>query len=154
MHSLKRSETSKYHSSGPKTLSSSKHYPYLISPFDETTEKHIFLPQQGPYLPNRPNWKRAWDSVTRVYGSTVKNVTLTFGLKFFSWLSNMYRDSQKKLGGKPLNIMGDWYQVERKLTLKPPVVEILIFTEKNRCFKFTTTLTYDYNTLKIRGASL
>ena len=36
-----------------------------------------------------------------VYGSTMKNVTLTFGLNFFSWLSNMYRDSQKKLGEKP-----------------------------------------------------
>ena len=32
---------------------------------------------------------------------------------------------------EPLNIMGDWYQVERKPSLKPPVVEILIFTEKN-----------------------
>ena len=32
---------------------------------------------------------------------------------------------------EPFNIMGDRYQVERKPTLKPPVVEILIFTEKN-----------------------
>ena len=31
----------------------------------------------------------------------------------------------------------------KKLTLKPPVVEILIFTEnKHRCFKLTATLTY------------
>ena len=36
-----------------------------------------------------------------VYGSTVKNLTLTFGSKFFSWLPNMYWDSQKKLGEKP-----------------------------------------------------
>ena len=48
-----------------KTLKSSQNYPYLISPIDETTEKHVFLPQKGPYLPNRPNRKRAWDSVTR-----------------------------------------------------------------------------------------
>ena len=48
-----------------KTLKSSQNYPYLISPIDETTEKHVFLPQKGPYLPNRPNRKRVWDSVTR-----------------------------------------------------------------------------------------
>ena len=36
-----------------KTLKSSKNYPYWISPFDETTEKHVFLPQKGQYLPNR-----------------------------------------------------------------------------------------------------
>ena len=40
-----------------KTLKSSQNYPYLISPIDETTEKHVFLPQKGPYLPNRPNRK-------------------------------------------------------------------------------------------------
>ena len=48
-----------------KTLKSSKNYPYFISPIDETTEKHVFLPQKRTYLPNRPNRKRAWDSVTR-----------------------------------------------------------------------------------------
>ena len=31
---------------------------------------------------------------------------------------------------EPLDIMGEWYRVERKPTLEPPVVEILIFTEK------------------------
>ena len=36
-----------------KTLKSSKNYPYLISPFDENTEKHVFLPLKGPYLPYR-----------------------------------------------------------------------------------------------------
>jgi len=48
-----------------KTLKSSKNYPYFISPIDETTEKHVFLPQKAPYLPNQPNQKRARDSVTR-----------------------------------------------------------------------------------------
>ena len=48
-----------------KTLKAFKNYPYFISPIDDTTEKHVFLPQKGPYLPNRPNRKRAWDSVTR-----------------------------------------------------------------------------------------
>ena len=44
---------------------------------------------------------------------------------------------------EPLNIMGDWYQVERKPTQKPPVVEILFFfRKKHRCFKLTTALTY------------
>ena len=36
---------------------------------------------------------------------------------------------------EPLDIMGDWYQVERKPTLKPPVVEILFFTEKTQMFQ-------------------
>ena len=49
---LKPSETSKYHSGGPKTLISSKNYPYLISPFAETAEKYAFLPQNGLCLPN------------------------------------------------------------------------------------------------------
>ena len=35
------------------------------------------------------------------YGSTVKNLTLTFWPKFFSWLPYMCRNSQKKLGQKP-----------------------------------------------------
>ena len=35
---------------------------------------------------------------------------------------------------EPLNIMGDWNQVERS-RLKPPVVEILIFTEKTQMFQ-------------------
>jgi hypothetical protein len=48
-----------------KTLKAFKNYPYFISPIEDTTEKHVFLPQKGPYLPNRPNQKRAWDSVTR-----------------------------------------------------------------------------------------
>ena len=56
---LKPSQTYKNHSDGPKTLKSSNNYPYLISPFGETTEKHVFLPQKGPYLPNGPNRKRA-----------------------------------------------------------------------------------------------
>ena len=33
--------------SGPKTLSSSKHYPYLISSFDETTKKTCFSVPKG-----------------------------------------------------------------------------------------------------------
>ena len=36
----------------------------------------------------------------------------------------------ENLDKEPLNIMGDWYQVERKPTLKPPVVEVLIFFQK------------------------
>ena len=32
---------------------------------------------------------------------------------------------------EPLNIMGDWYQIERDPSLKPPVVEIWSFAEKN-----------------------
>jgi len=35
-----------------------------------------------------------------VYVSTVKNLTLTFGSKIFSWLPNIYWDSQKKFGRK------------------------------------------------------
>ena len=34
-------------------------------------------------------------------GSTVENLTLTFGPKIVSWLHHMYRDSQKNLGEKP-----------------------------------------------------
>ena len=30
-----------------KTLKSSNNYPYLISPFDETTEKHVFSAPKG-----------------------------------------------------------------------------------------------------------
>ena len=44
---------------------------------------------------------------------------------------------------EPFNIMGDRYQVERKPTLKPPVVDILLFfRKKHRCFKSLATLTY------------
>ena len=35
------------------------------------------------------------------YGSTVKNFSLTFCAKFFSWLLHMYIDPQKNLGEKP-----------------------------------------------------
>ena len=41
---------------------------------------------------------------------------------------------------EPFNIMGDCYQVERKPTLKPPVVEILIFTEKTQMFQINGDL--------------
>ena len=43
---------------------------------------------------------------------------------------------------EPLNIMGEWYQVERKPTLKPPVVEILIFN-----------LTYENDVIDIASIS-
>ena len=36
-------------------------FPQLTRP----PKNMFFLPQKGPYLPNRPNRKRAWDSVTR-----------------------------------------------------------------------------------------
>ena len=39
-------------------------------------------------------------------------------------------DPLANLEMEPLDIMGEWYRVERKPTLEPPVVEILIFTEK------------------------
>ena len=41
---------------------------------------------------------------------------------------------------EPLNIMGDRYQVERKPTLKSPVVAILIFTEKTQIFQINGDL--------------
>ena len=39
-------------------------------------------------------------------------------------------DPLANLEMEPLDIMGEWYRVERKPTLEPPVVKILIFTEK------------------------
>ena len=75
-----------------KTLKSSKNYPYLISPFDETTEKHVFLPQKGPYLPNRPNRKRAWDSVTRRVWVYREKFNIDF------WFQKFFLTSQHILG--------------------------------------------------------
>ena len=75
-----------------KTLKSSKNYPYFISPIDETTEKHVFLPQKGPYLPNRPNRKRAWDSVTRRVWVYREKFNIDF------WFQNFFLTSQHVLG--------------------------------------------------------
>ena len=83
-----------------KTLKSSQNYPYLISPIDETTEKHVFLPQKGHICQIDQIGKGRETLLHGVYGSTVKNSTLTFGSKIFSWLPNMYWDSQKKIGRK------------------------------------------------------
>ena len=157
-------------------MKSFKNYPYLISPFDKTTKNMIFCPERDHICHIGQIGKGRETLLHGVYGCTVKKLTLTFGPQIFSWLPNIYRDSQKnweknpmlifsgwprKLGHpsietlkkspkcdvslnfapggppmanldmEPLDIMGDWYQVERKPTLKPPVVEILIFTEKN-----------------------
>ena len=89
---LKPSETSKNHYGGPKTLKSSQNYPYLISPIDETTKKHVFLPQKGPYLPNRPNRKRAWDSVTRRVWVYREKFNIDF------WFQKFFLTSQHILG--------------------------------------------------------
>ena len=75
-----------------KTLKSSQNYPYLISPIDETTEKHVFLPQKGPYLPNRPNRKRAWDSVTRRVWVYREKFNIDF------WFQKFFLTSQHILG--------------------------------------------------------
>ena len=40
----------------------------------------------------------------RVYGSTLKNLTLTFCPKCYSWLPQMYSDFQKVVGQKPIVI--------------------------------------------------
>ena len=75
-----------------KTLKASKNYPYFISPIDDTTEKHVFLPQKGPYLPNRPNRKRAWDSVTRRVWVYREKFNIDF------WFQNFFLTSQHILG--------------------------------------------------------
>ena len=67
-------------------------HPYFISPIDETTEKHVFLPQKGPYLPNRPNQKRAWDSVTRRVWVYREKFNIDF------WFQNFFLTSQHILG--------------------------------------------------------
>ena len=49
-----------------------------------------------------PNSKKVRGiGVPTEYGSTVKNLTLTFWPKFFSWLPYMCRNSQKNLGQNP-----------------------------------------------------
>ena len=57
----------------------------------------IFLTQNPK---NKKNMKRPWDCGTHQlwYGSTMKNITLTFCPKFFSWLLHMYIDFEKILG--------------------------------------------------------
>ena len=53
---LKLSKTSKKYSGGPKkNRNHPKNYLYLISLFDDTTEKDIFLPKKVSYLSNRIN---------------------------------------------------------------------------------------------------
>jgi len=88
----KPSETSKYHFGSPNKPEIFLNYPYLISPFDKTTEKHVFLPQKGPYLPNRPNRKRAWDSVTRRVWVYREKFNIDF------WFQNFFLTSQHILG--------------------------------------------------------
>jgi len=51
-------ETSKYYSGGPKNPEIVQKLFIFDFPF---WREHVFLPQKGPYLPNRPNRKRAWD---------------------------------------------------------------------------------------------
>ena len=75
-----------------KTLKLSQNYPYLISPIDETTKKHVFLPQKGPYLPNRPNRKMAWDSVTRRVWVYREKFNIDF------WFQIFFLTSQHVLG--------------------------------------------------------
>ena len=75
-----------------KTLKALKNYPYFISPIDDTTEKHVFLPQKGPYLPNRPNRKRAWDSVTRRVWVYREKFNIDF------WFQKFFLTSQHILG--------------------------------------------------------
>ena len=72
---LKPYKTSKNHYGGPKNPEIVKKLFIFNFPFDETTEKHVFLPQKGPYLRET--------LLHSVYGSTVKILTLTFGPKFF-----------------------------------------------------------------------
>ena len=67
-----------------KTLKSSKNYPYLISTFDETTENMFFCPKRGHNCQIDQIRKRSETLLHGVYGSTVKNLTLTFGSKNFS----------------------------------------------------------------------
>ena len=110
-------------------------------------------------------WKACGILLPSMYGSTLKNLTLTFGPKFIpdfpiclvtpknagpvNWghpsietlrkcpkwdeSLNLTRGgtSLENLDIEPLNIRGDWYKVERQPTLKPPVVKIWFFTEKN-----------------------
>ena len=92
------------HACTPKPLrwvwAITKSYPYLISPFDETTEKHVFCLKRG-YIRKIDQIRKGRETLLHgVYGSTVKNLTLTFGSKIFSWLPNIYWDSQKKFGRK------------------------------------------------------
>ena len=147
----------------------------------ETREKTFFCPKRDHTCQIGQLGKERETLLHSVYGSTVKNLTLTFGCKIFSWLPNMYWDSQKKFGRKtqcyifqgglvnwghpsietlrngpkwdislnfapggppmanldmePLNIMGDWYQVERKPTLAPLVIEKYFLQKKTQMFQ-------------------
>ena len=149
-----------------KTLKSSKNYSYLISPFDETTQKHVFLPRKGPYLPNRPNRKRAWDwdAGTRRVCVYREQFNIDFWSQFlFLTSQHVYRESpppKKKRKSKMRRIVkfcprGSPYGKSghgtpeyygwlisgwKKPTLKPPVVEILIFTEKTQIFQINDNL--------------
>ena len=89
---LKHSETSKKILEAQKTWDHSNTiyiwYPFLTRPL----KKKKLLPKKGTYLPNLPNRRRAWDSVTqRVWVYREK-----FNIDF--WFQNFFLTSQHILG--------------------------------------------------------
>ena len=127
-----------------KTLKSSQNYPYLISPIDETTEKHVFLPQKGPYLPNRPNRKRAWDSVTRRVWVYREKFNIDFWFQKFFLTSQHILGLPKKIWEKNpmLNFSGWPRKLGSPLNWDSQKWSNMRHIKKHRCFKSSATLTY------------
>ena len=92
---LKASETSKNHSGGPKNPESIQKLSIFHFPNWGYHRKTCFSAPKGAISAKSTKMDKG------VYGSTVKNLTLTFGSKFFSWFPYKYWDSQKNLGEKP-----------------------------------------------------
>ena len=63
-----------------KTLKSSKNYPNLIFPFDETTETLVFSAQKRNHICQIGQIGIGRETLL----NGVKNLTLSFGPKFFS----------------------------------------------------------------------
>ena len=62
--------------------------------------KKLKIINSCPKKPKHQQKKKSKKCVGLRYGSIVKNFTLTFFLKIFSWVLYMHRDSQKKIERK------------------------------------------------------
>ena len=89
---MKASETSKNHSGGPKKPEIIQKLSIFHFPNWRDHRKTCFSAPKGPYLPNRPNWKRAWDSVTRRVWVYREKFNIDF------WFQNFFLTSQHILG--------------------------------------------------------
>ena len=77
-----------------------KNYLNLNDSFFKKSLNHNFLPKKAQTSKNEKIKKVGGTPVPVRYGSTVKNFSLTFCAKIFSWLLHMYIDPQKKFGRK------------------------------------------------------